>query len=607
MCGIAGLFSKSPIDPALINHAIKEITHRGPDETGYYLGKNCNLGIARLSIIDVIEGHQPCFNETKEIVSVFNGEIYNFRELRELLSNKGHLFSTHSDSELIPHLFEEFGVDFPKKLQGMFAIAIYVKSKDTIYLIRDRLGKKPLWYSVQGENLFFSSELKGLFPLGVNKVFEKSTLTEYLSQGYINSPRSPYKNIHQVMPSSVLEFQNGKLSSREYWIPEEVQEVDISWNDALVESETLIRAAVKDRLFSERPLGVFLSGGVDSSLVAAFAQKELGNLKTFSIGFLESEFDESNHAALISKYLGTDHHTRIVTPNPKVIVEDISRVLDQPFADSSIVPTYLLSKLAHEQVVVALSGDGGDESFAGYDRYRVNHYLKYIDLLLKANPLKQVLREVASESRRGKLLRSSAFSDPLLRYLNLQSNLSVSTVSRLTGEPFQLAHFLERVPLNLEKLELNVRTMQLLDLRNYLTGDLLYKVDIASMANGLEVRSPLLDYRVVEFGLSLPTKYKINPWKNKLILRSLLERFIPPHLVNRPKRGFGIPRAKWLREELKPLVLDTLVSNDAWLNNYLDQNEVRRLVGSHLKGGNQDASVWALLMLELWAKNWLKE
>jgi asparagine synthase (glutamine-hydrolysing) len=605
MCGIAGSLSNSHVNPECINSAIKIISHRGPDETGFFLGNNCTLGIARLSIIDVNEGHQPCFSESKDIVSVFNGEIYNFRQLRELLSNKGHIFSNNSDSEIIPHLFEEFGEDFPSKIQGMFAIAIYVKSMNAIYLFRDRMGKKPIWYAIQDGDLHFSSELKGLFPLGVNKEFESSTITEYLSQGYVNAPRSPFKNVFQVRPGSILKVKDGNASSRQYWKPEDIQESDISWHDALNESEKLIRTAVKERLFSERPLGVFLSGGIDSTLIAAIAQQEISNLKTFSIGFLESEFDESNHAALISKHLGTDHYTSIITPNPEIIVEEVSKMLDQPFADSSVIPTYLLSKFAHEQVVVALSGDGGDESFAGYDRYRANHYLRFINLLLKANPMRKALTEVSSESRYGKLLRATAASEPLHRYMNLQSNLPAVTVSRLTGKPFELGQVIALLPLNFQELESNVRNMQLLDFKTYLPGDLLYKVDITSMANGLEVRSPLLDYRVVEFGLSLPTNYKINPWRNKLILRSLLERFVPANLVNRPKKGFGIPRAKWLREELKPLVLESLVTKEAWVNNYLDRKEIRCLVDSHMKGKDYDASIWTLLMLELWAKNWL--
>jgi asparagine synthase (glutamine-hydrolysing) len=607
MCGIAGSISNSEDKLERIKDAIKIISHRGPDETGFFLGEHCQLGIARLSIIDVIEGHQPCFNESKDIVSVFNGEIYNFRELRASLINKGHVFLTHADSELIPHLFEEYGENFPRKIQGMFAIAIYVKSKDAVYLFRDRIGKKPIWYSLQNGNFFFSSELKGLFPLGVSRNFESSTITEYLSLGYINSPRSPFKNIYQVMPGSVLEFRDGNISSREYWKLEEIQEENIAWNDALIESETLIRTAVKDRLLSERPLGVFLSGGVDSSLVAALAQKELGNLKTFSIGFLESEFDESNQAVEIARHLGTKHHTKVVTPDPMLIVHEISRILDQPFADSSIIPTYLLAKFARDEVVVALSGDGGDESFGGYDRYRFNHYTTFANPLLRINPFSSSLAANTSESRQGKFLRAMGTADSMTRATVLQANIPASTVARLIGAPLAQMPEIEKDVWCFQSNPSIVYSMQLNDFKNYLPGDLLYKVDIASMANGLEVRSPLLDYRIVEFGLSLPSKFKIAPNRNKVLLRELLGRYIPGHLINQSKKGFGIPRAKWLRGELRTLVTDTLINNNAWINNYVEQEQVKNLVRGHMNGKNYESSVWSLLMLELWASRWLSE
>jgi asparagine synthase (glutamine-hydrolysing) len=605
MCGIAGLLSIRRTNRSKIEQAVKTISHRGPDEYGFFLGEKCNLGIARLAIIDVTDGHQPCFNEDNDIVSVFNGEIYNYKELRDLLIKRGHRLTTNSDSEIIPHLFEEFGEKFPKELQGMFAIAIYVKSKNAIYLIRDRLGKKPLWYAIQDGNFYFSSEIKGLFPLGVRRIFQDSVLAEYLAVGYINAPRSAFKDVNQVIPGTSLKFQDGQISNQQYWCLDEVKETAIAWGDALDHAEYLIRQSIKERLVSERPLGVFLSGGIDSSLVAAVAKQELGELKSFSIGFMDPKFDESNYASSIASYLGTEHHTRIIRPNPSFIVEELSKVLDQPFADDSIIPTFLLSKFANEQVVVALSGDGGDEVFAGYDRYRANFYLSFFDSILRVSPLLKIFERVASESRRSKLLRAVACREEFKRYKHFVSNVPSYTLGNLLSKPYKYPQGYEDLELEQKVSGSRLRAMQLLDMKTYLPGDLLYKADIASMANGLEVRSPLLDYRVVEFGVSLPQNFKIGLFNNKLILRELLKRFVPVELFNRPKKGFAIPRANWLRAELRPLVTDTLISKDAWVNNQLDREEIKRLIQRHMKGRNHEATIWSLLMLELWAKQWL--
>lgn len=605
MCGIAGIIAPSHLDSQRISEAVETISHRGPDETGFFRGAKCHLGIARLAIVDVKEGHQPCFSENEDLISVFNGEIYNFRELRELLLKKGHFLPSNSDSELIPHLYEEFGEEFPKKLQGMFAIALYVKSQEKLFLIRDRLGKKPIWFSNQDESLYFCSELKGLFSLGVKKSFDTSILNEYLSNGYVNAPRSPFKNVEQVKPGSIVRFHNGSTTSVSYWRPEDIPEDPISWNDAIEKGEELIKSAVRERLFSERPLGVFLSGGVDSALVAAMAVQELGQLETFSIGFDESEYDESNYAHEISQFLKTKHHSKIVTPNPLLILEEITKMLDLPFADSSIIPSFILSKFAREKVVVALSGDGGDEAFGGYDRYRANHYLSYLNPAIRLNPLKSLSSKLNAESRKGKFLRGLIQSDSYLRYLELQANVPWQTVAKLTKSKFVIDDAVAFLDLSSSRPSSDIRSMQILDLKGYLPGDLLYKVDITSMANGLEVRSPLLDFRVVEFGLSLPEKYKVNPKLNKLLLREILKKYIPEKMINRPKKGFAIPRASWIRGELRPLIMETLVTNHAWLNVHLDQKEISRIVKRHMDGINHDATIWSLLMLELWAQKWL--
>jgi len=362
MCGISGIFSINSIDPKLVPDSIEKISHRGPDEIGFFQSQNCVLGICRLSIIDVSSGQQPSYNQEKTVASVFNGEIYNFRELRERLISRGYRIGGLGDSALIPFLYQEFGDQFPRQIQGMFAIALSDSRKSKLLLARDRIGKKPLWYSWNRETISFSSEVKGLLCLGVKRSINESVIPEFLQYGYINSPRSAFNDIEQLTPASIFVFQDGKRSVDTYWKTSDTPELSISFPEAKEEAKRLIRQAIKSRLVSERPIGSFLSGGIDSTIVTALMKQESdGEVNTYSIGFYESNFDESGFARKIAKALGTKHHERYIEADPALIVETLSKVLDQPFADSSIIPTYLLAKFASEDLVVALSGDGGDE------------------------------------------------------------------------------------------------------------------------------------------------------------------------------------------------------------------------------------------------------
>jgi asparagine synthase (glutamine-hydrolysing) len=608
MCGISGVVASGTEKDWQLRKSIAVISHRGPDEEGYFSSPECSLAMCRLSIVDVSHGQQPNYNSSRSVVSVFNGEIYNFRDLKALLYSKGVAVDALGDSALIPYLYEVFGENFPSLLQGMFAISVFDINQKKLMLVRDRLGKKPLWYSKTGQSLFFSSELKGLFALGVPKEAETKNFIEYLRFGYINAPRSAYKEIFQLPPASILIFRNGAVEVTEYWNSSDVNEISISYPEALEETERILREAVRARLVSERPIGAFLSGGIDSTLVSSLMRQESSSeVHTFSIGFTDPIFDESKYAANVARAIGTVHHEKIVIPEPDLIVNQLGKMLDQPFADSSIIPTYLLSKFARERLVVALSGDGGDEAFAGYERYRAGNFLDAINPLLLLNPLRFLPTQGINSPRVRKLLKHSKSSSLLERYRGFQSLLVDHDLLNLLN-PSLLK--LERsdafdVTWNSLKTTDRVRKMQEMDIKTYLPGDLMFKVDIASMANSLEVRSPFLDYRVVEFGLSLPKRYKIHEGQCKFILKDLARKNVPNSQVDRPKMGFGIPRSRWLREDLRSMVWDHLLDKTSESRGWFKQDEVRKLLIKHQNGYHLDAIIWPIFMLELWARNWI--
>jgi asparagine synthase (glutamine-hydrolysing) len=608
MCGISGIFSDELVDLELVKKSIEKISHRGPDESGFFCHQNCVLGMCRLSIIDVASGQQPSYNQNRDVVSVFNGEIYNFRELRQNLISRGHQINGLGDSALIPFLYQEYGEAFPSKLQGMFAIALFDSKRKRLLLVRDRLGKKPLWYSQQGSTFYFSSEVKGLLSLGVNRKLDESVIPEFLRYGYINAPRSAILDVQQLLPATLLVIENGQSNLKQYWNPSDIPEASISFEDAKHETTRLLRDAVKTRLVSERPIGAFLSGGIDSTIVTALMREESESaVHTYSIGFSEIKFNESNFAKEVARAIGTIHHERVVRADPNLIVETISKAFDQPFADSSIIPTFLLSKFAREEVVVALSGDGGDEGFAGYERYRAGKFLDSINPFLAINPLRFLPANRISNQRIRKLVRHSNFQSLPTRYNGFQSLFELRDL-QLILNPELLGESNDDYFLNLWRTiptQDRVRKMQEMDLKSYLPGDLMYKVDLASMANSLEVRSPFLDYRVVEFGLSLPAKYKVGRGESKHILREIARDFVPPKLIDRPKMGFGIPRAKWLREDLKDLVQEVLLDEISRSRGWYQINKVEKILKNHQKGLELDSLIWPMFMLELWAKTWI--
>jgi asparagine synthase (glutamine-hydrolysing) len=436
-------------------------------------------------------------------------------------------------------------------------------------------------------------------------------VAEVMQYGYINSPYSAFNEITQVPPGSVLTWRDGKTIIKKYWEPDFNTKVQISYDEALEVTKKLIEEAVSRRLISERPLGSFLSGGYDSTVVTAYMAKLLSEkVQTYSIGFHSSQFNEAHHAKQVANYLGTNHHEEILSPDPALIVEKISQILDQPFADSSIVPSYLLAKFARENLIVALGGDGGDEVFGGYDRYLA------APVMQKLNPLLGIARSgmrIAGQQSFGNARKINRIGSQLsrmpslaARYSSILSLAQPSELTSLLNSNFQ-TNAAEITRLNqfqhgkLSTFDRMIRS----DLDSYLPGDLLVKVDIATMANSLELRSPLLDVNVIEWGVSLPRKYKINGLETKHILKDVARSLVPAHLIDRPKMGFGIPRAEWLRTEMKELVIDTLTDTTARQRGWLDPVQVKKVLDTHMSGQDKDNLIWPMLMLELWARTWL--
>jgi asparagine synthase (glutamine-hydrolysing) len=613
MCGITGGVGPNAPEKLLLDAQLKSLEHRGPDDNGSYINQGISLGMCRLAIVEIAAGKQPVSDESEKIHIVWNGEIYNYRELRAELEQRGIHCRDSSESEVVIKLYLEFGLNFIKKLNGMFAIAIYDARDNSLHLIRDRMGKKPLWISqLKDGTLFFASEVRALMLVRPDRTLRTDTVTEVMQYGYINAPHSAFNEIKQVPPATVVSWRGGEISTSTYWAPDFVTKNNIPYEEALETTSELIEAAVSRRLISERPLGSFLSGGYDSTLVTAYMAKLMDEkVQTYSIGFQSAQFNEAHHARQVANYLGTSHHEEILSPDPALVVEKISHVLDQPFADSSIVPTYLLAKFARENLVVALSGDGGDEVFGGYDRYLAAPILQRFNPVLGFAKLGAKIMSNSPLGNKRKLIRTGAQLKgiPSLaeRYFSIQTLTQKDVLQSLLSEGMYAESialdFYEQFNLGSEfsKLDQLVRS----DLAYYLPGDILTKVDLATMANSLELRSPMLDVNVVEWGISLPDKYKIKGFETKHILKDVARSLVPSELIDRPKMGFGIPRAEWLRTGMKEMVIDTLTDTTASQRGWFNPIEVKKIIDIHMSGEDKDSQLWPMLMLELWARTWL--
>jgi asparagine synthase (glutamine-hydrolysing) len=597
------------------------IVHRGPDDEGIYARGPVGLGMRRLSIIDLAGGKQPIHNEDRSVWVVFNGEIYNFPELRGELQGRGHQFYTHSDTEVIVHLYEEMGADCVKKLRGMFAIALYDEKKHSLLLARDRLGKKPLHYALHQGKLLFGSEIKTILALHPELAeVDHEGLLQYFYFGYIPDPHTAFQRIRKLPAGHLMEFRDDEIKIRQYWdVPEYGTHPAISEEECLVELERRLEEAVRIRLISDVPLGALLSGGVDSSIIVALmARTSAKPVKTFSIGFRAEQFNESEYARMVAERFGTEHHDLILEPDLEETLTYLSGMMEEPFGDSSMLPTYYVCRMARRQVTVALSGDGGDELFAGYDRYLVAMERPKFDPLQRwLGPLyRDRIHGLIPAGMYGKNLAWNASLNDRDRYLDGISFLPVLHRERdlFTPEFLASAKRLQDPLLEWQRLydgapaQDRLSRLLYLDTKTYLNSDILTKVDRMSMATSLEVRVPMLDHEVVEWVTSLPVEWKFRAGVRKHILKKLAERLgIPPALLHRKKQGFQLPLVEWMRNEVKSKFWGILLEPRTLERGYFKPDAVRALIDEHVRGRrNRSGMLWRMLVLELWHRNFME-
>ena len=622
MCGIAGIVSKdrgARIDGATIRAMCDAIVHRGPDDEGIYAQGPVGLGMRRLSIIDLAGGHQPIFNEDRSIAIVFNGEIYNFPELRPELERRGHRFTTNSDTEVIVHLYEDMGPACVTKLRGMFTFALYDRTRDKLLIGRDRLGKKPMHYALAGDRLLFGSEIKSILAVAPELArIDHQALLQYMYFGYILDPLTAFLPIRKLPPGHLLEFERGELRIQQYWdLPQYATYSPSSEEECLVEMERRLAEAVRIRLISDVPLGALLSGGTDSSIVVALmARASSDPVKTFSIGFKQADFNEAPYARLVAERFHTDHHELILEPDIVGTVEKLTRSLEEPFGDSSMLPTYFISCLARQHVTVALSGDGGDEVFAGYDRYRTALHDRAFPWVpewtrsLYRNHIHQRLpysvpgRSLAYSISLpwDKRYAEDVSLQPIFRELRLLSEDVLARAEQ--DDPLNaLHHYLERAP-----AKDPLSRLLYLDSKTYLPGDILTKVDRMSMLTSLEVRVPILDHVFLEWATSLTPEWKMRGGKQKYMLKKLAQRVgVPREVLDRPKQGFALPLVHWTRHDLKDMIMSVLLEPRTLQRGYFKPEAVRQLLDEHFRQRrNHSGRIWRLLAFELWHRNYLE-
>ncbi len=620
MCGIVGIVSSNnnPVDEALLGRMCNAIRHRGPDDDGFYVNGPVGLGMRRLSIIDLKSGQQPIHNQDRTAWIVFNGEIYNYLELREKLEKLGHTFYTNSDTEAIVHAYDQYGSDCPKHLRGMFAFAIWDERTQELFLARDRVGKKPLLYAQLNNELVFGSEFSALLQHpGVSREVDNQAIHHYLSFMCVPAPLTAYRSIKKLEPGHTLRWRKGEIKLERYWQPDFSHKLDIDEVEAGERALEILRDAVRVRLMSEVPLGAFLSGGIDSSAVVALMSEASSDpVKTFSIGFEEQDFSELHHARRIAEHVGADHHEFIVRPDAMEVLPLLVEHYGEPYADSSAIPTYYVARETRRHVTVALNGDGGDESFAGYERYAAMQLAERYHRL--PAPLRKLAIQPAigllpsSETSRSRIRDAKRFIQAASlpkreRYLRWVSVFDPQAKHDLYSESFL------RETANVHASEILdpwfahangsgiVDAALLTDIMTYLPNDLLVKVDIATMAVSLEARSPFLDHHVIEFAASLPEKFKLRGLTTKYLLKRVLKKLLPAENLERRKMGFGVPIGHWFRGEMQSFLRETLLSQKSLGRGLFKPEAVKQLVELHTRGERDYAhQLWTLLMLELW-------
>ncbi len=622
VCGLVGIYhlrEEVEIDQGILSHMNESQLHRGPDEGGLHIEPGVGLGHRRLSIIDLSSGQQPLFNEDHSVVVVYNGEIYNFQELAEELKQCGHVFRTHCDTEVIVHAWEEWGDRCVERFRGMFAFALWDRNKKTLFLARDRLGKKPLHYAELSDGQFiFASELKALYahPL-LRKEIEPTAVEEYFAFGYVPEPKTIFKDIYKLPPAHTLKIEQGqsRIEPKAYWdIP--FQEVGVNEEaDAVSELAERLREAVKIRMVAEVPLGAFLSGGVDSSsVVAMMAGLSDKPINTCSIAFASNKFNESEFAQKIAEQYQTNHYVETVDPDDFSLLDKLAEIYDEPYADSSAIPTYRVCELAKKRVTVALSGDGADEYFSGYHRHRWHMNEERIRSLLPYVIRKQVFGllskiypklDWAPRFLRAKATFQAIARDSVEAYFHNISVLPDDMREKLFSHEFKktlkgynavevfrkhAARCPSQHPLHL---------IQYLDLKTYLVGDIHTKVDRASMANSLEVRAPFLDHHLIEWVSGLSPNLKLHSQEGKYILKKAMEPYLPHDVLYRSKMGFAVPLAEWFRGPLKERVRESLLGESMSQCGFFNMDFINHLVTQHQAGyRDYSASIWSLLMFD---------
>ena len=623
VCGIVGkIAGDAAVDGALIDRMCSVIEHRGPDSRGLFLDRNVGLGVQRLAVIDLQTGDQPIFNEDRSIVVVLNGEIYNYRELRSSLLDAGHRFASHSDTEVIVHLYEDEGDDCVQRLRGMFAFALWDLRRQRLLLARDRIGKKPLYFSYNGADLWFASEPKAILQdSAVPRDVNYAAIDAFLKYEHVPNGESAFAALSRLPPAHTLTFDGTRLEQKRYWKLSYADHPHLSDDESCELIRRHLLDATRIRLRSDVPVGAFLSGGVDSSaVVAAMAQQTAGRVKTFTIGFDDAHVDERRNARDVAQLFDTDHHELVVEPSLIDVLPRIAWYYGEPFADQSAIPSFYLSELTRRHVTVALNGDGGDESFGGYRRYVGNDVARRLQIIPSAvtRAAEGVLTRIGTGSvqntKRARLLRLSQAIrlDPAARYdmwiacfnSNERSALYTGDFAEYAtqngaGGVIQSAYASSDAPTLIERL-LDV------DAQTHLPDQLLVKMDIASMAHSLEVRSPLLDHVFMEMAARLPLSAKVSRGTSKRLLKAAVRPWIPGNVLDQPKRGFSMPVASWLRNELRQLPAAVLLDSRARERGMFEKREIERLIATHQSGtADHSNKLWALIQLELWFRTYV--
>lgn len=624
MCGITGIYTYNEVDSfhKNISLSVNSLKQRGPNASGVFRHKNISIGHTRLSIIDTSDNaNQPLFDLDNNYAIVFNGEFYNYKEYRKILETKSYQFKTNSDTEVLLYMYLEFGVDFLEKINGCFSIAILDKNKEELILARDRYGIKPLYVYTDAEKLIFASEMKAIMAYNIEKNINHDSLLLYFQLNYIPGASSIFNNIFRLTPGTYIKINNKGVSKNIYYkIPYTRNYTNISYKDAKTKLKDLIYNSVEQRLVADVPLGTFLSGGVDSSIITGIASEFKSNINSFSVGYKdEPYFDETDYALEVAKKFGTNHHSFKLSNND--LYDNLFNILnyiDEPFADSSAIPVYILSKLTKQHVTVALSGDGADEIFSGYNKhmahFNANNNL-FSNLLLKGiYPITKKLPEGRNSNFANKIRQVNKYVAGLKlsekeRYwfwASLYSNKNAHSLFTDNYKFNKASKYINELTENIDSKDFN--DILLSDVNMVLQNDMLTKVDLMSMANGLEVRTPFLDHNIVDFAFSLPSKYKINGKMKKRILQDSFKDFLPKRIYNRPKHGFEVPLLKWFQTELFSLINDDLLNIDFIKSqNIFNYTEIERLKQKLFSKNPQDihAQIWALIVFQVWWKKYI--